>query len=164
MSVKRLTMLCLLSAVITALSCSTGTARAEGKCPVVRYVNLSAVSSYIDSTDPEYARILKDRDLASRKMKAGQSNSERGPISEDTKSEAVEATILENAESMLSSYRANNLKRINLILKKLAAEEGVDFILNYSEHVIYADSSYDLTSQVIRELEKQSKLNSPLLR
>jgi len=117
----------------------------------IRYVNLKKISDFLDNRSPEYSRIYLE-------IKRHQSEIERTQrFSENYEKLNAE---LESLEKELNDYKRQNYQLIQGILEQISNRHQIDFILQYSEHVIYAKQKFDITDEVIREIIKLEQRQS----
>ena len=138
-------------AIAYAFSCTPEYKRNTGN---IRYVNIKKVCDFLDQKSPEYSRIYFEIRKCKNEISQAQKLSEHYDRLNDK---------LESLEEEMNAYKRKNYQLIENILEQVSDKHGLDFILQYSEHVIYARKKFDITDEVIREIikleERQSIIN-----
>lgn len=145
--------------VLAAAACSSPVINdGSGDTYIIRYVNMNALYDYELTRSNEAASLKVRRDDILRKIKGVESggSGDRGRELEYYRSELVK---LEESEKKL---KASIYQKIKKAVESVAGRHEVDFILGTGEGVIYSRPVFDLTSEVIDELDKMNKNSSPV--
>jgi Skp family chaperone for outer membrane proteins len=128
-------------------------------------------------TAPEIAKmekLAKEISDLNTKLQAAKTDAERGPITSDIQKKQTEGVrIREDAERLSESLKQSMLPPIGRMVEKAVADwakaqTGVALVLDPNSeptNVVYANSSMDITNEVIRAVdaayEKDPKLAAP---
>ena len=117
----------------------------------IRYVNIKSICDFLDQRSPEYSRIYLE-------IKRYQNELLQVPESSEVYTHLN--TKLESLEKEMDNYKRKNYKLIENILEQISDKLELDFILQYSEHIVYARKKFDITDEVIREIVKLEQRQS----
>ena len=147
--------LCLL---LSAVFCASGPGVSDDY--VIRYINLNTVYEYIYNNSNE-AQIIK-RNTDSLVKKINEMESSEISVSKvelnHYKNELVKLHEKEKA------FKAESFIKIKIAVDKVAIKHNADFILNSGDGVLYSRPVYDLTYEVIKELQSLNKRTSPVFK
>ena len=149
--------LCL--AVMAAAACSTPPVTDTGSDGyIIRYININAVYEYAVSGSNEAVTLRNKRNDILKKIKSRESRATSGG-DQELDHYRRELEKLELAEK---KFKAAVFSRIKTAVESVAERHEVDFMLSTGEGVVYSRPVYDLTAEVISELDKMNKNSSPL--
>ena len=125
---------------------------------IIRYVNMNAIYDYELSRSNEAVSLKYKRDDILKKIKslesAGSGSNEREL--------GYYRSELEKLDESGTKLKAAIYARIKKAVESVAERYDVDFMLGTGEGVVYSRPVFDLTSEVIDELEKMNKNSSPV--
>lgn len=158
----------LLLIVFLLLSCSGFKKNTKGQAEavVIRYINMRSLYSYLLNKD-EKARGLKKKsellaeEIEQDKLKLLSGNDDPQKLHEKINKKREKLQSLAEDEEKHKGYLLN---KINIAVKKIAESSGCDFILNIGDEVIFGKKKYDITEDVLRELELLEKRADPVSR
>ncbi len=154
----------LAAAVAACSSCSYFKKKGEiGPPPVIRYLNLKAVYSYI---------LNKNRDALDVKKKLDQKMARLREIERDLNEPSGDHVALLDEYRQLASdlaalkgrskyYKGMILTQIDRAVKNTAKKMRIDFIHNIGDELIYAKKEYDVTEDVILEIMRLDERRAP---
>lgn len=144
----------LLAAVL--LSCA-GTAARDTGGYIIRYVNLGVIYEYELSKSNEAVMLKNKKEGILKKLEALKEGQADG--GQEAAYYREELKKIQEEEKKIKS--ALYLK-IKTAVETVAKKHEVDFLLSTGEGVIYSKPVYDLTSEVIAELDKMRTNSSPV--
>ena len=165
MSTKKLTVLLL--AMTLMMSCSSlkkGKKGAENI--VIRYINMRSLYSYILKKD-EKAELLRKK---YERLEEQIENDKLLLLQDGNDTESIYKRLNSNREKIKSVadeeelHKGKLLNRINSAVKKVAQSAGIDFILNIGDEVVYGKKKFDITEDVLKELELLEMRSNPVSR
>jgi len=154
----------LIAALFIIFSCSypVREKKEAGEPLTVRYINLNLVFDYVTRTDVEAMKLKKEKEELLNFINESEEKkeSDANPTENDKliREKKKKLSALQKDEEY---YKTRILNRINAAVKSVAKEMGADFILAMEEGIVYADRKYDITEDVIREIVKIDRRNSP---
>lgn len=146
------------------VSCSYFKKKDEaGPPPVIRYINLKAVYSYI---------LNKNRDALDVKKKLDQKLARVKELERDLDEPSGDHVAMLDEYRQLASelaglrgrskyYKGMILTQIDRAVKNVAKRMKIDFIINIGDELIYAKREYDVTEDVIREITRLDERRAP---
>ena len=137
--------------IFCSISCTPGQKKNTEVKNNIRYVNIKRICDFLDQRSPEYSRIYHD-------IKRFQN--ELLQVPESSEAHAHLTLKLESLEKEMDNYKRKNYKLIENILEQISDKLELDFILQYSEHIVYARKKFDITDEVIREIVKLEQRQS----
>lgn len=154
--------------VLLIVSCSglKKNSKEQTEVIVIRYINIRALYSYLLNKD-EKAQGLKQKieslneEIEQDKLKilSSEGNSQKLYKNINKKREK-----LQNFADDEEKYKGYLLNKINIAVKKVAESSGCDFVLNMGDEILYGKKKYDITEDVLRELELLEKRADPVSR
>ena len=165
MSTKKLTVLLL--AMTLMMSCSSlkkGKKGAENI--VIRYINMRSLYSYILKKD-EKAELLRKK---YERLEEQIENDKLLLLQDGNDTESIYKRLNSNREKIKSVadeeelHKGKLLNRINSAVKKVAQSAGIDFVLNIGDEVVYGKKKFDITEDVLKELELLEMRSNPVSR
>lgn len=145
--------------VLAAAACSSPVINdGSGDTYIIRYVNLNAIYEHELTRSNEAVSLKLKREDVLRKIRAAEaaSSGDKGSELDHYRSELVK---LEESEKKL---KVSIYQKIRKAMESVAGRHEVDFILGTGEGVIYSRPVFDLTSEVIDELDRMNKNSSPV--
>lgn len=143
---------------VCVVSCSTlGVNNQEGY--IIRYINLEIVYEYELSKSGEALALKIKKQNVIKKIKESElsmSDSTTDTEIEHYKNELVRLTEEEK------SLKASIYQKIKTAVETVSKKYDVDFLLNTGEGVVYSRPVFDLTADVVAELEKMDKNSSAI--
>jgi hypothetical protein len=135
-----------LTLVLMILSgCASGDLSKSG--PVIRYINMQALVDNLASDDPDWDMVsswLKNQSV--------------------TAAEKQPAADSEKIKKKADEIRKKVYPLIERALREVARRNGIDFVLTLSEGVVYSDSRFDMTGEVLSEARSMKIRSGPLSR
>lgn len=165
MSTKKIT--ALLLAMTLMMSCSSlkkGKKGAENI--VIRYINMRSLYSYILKKD-EKAELLRKK---YERLEEQIENDKLLLLQDGNDTESIYKRLNSNREKIKSVadeeelHKGKLLNRINSAVKKVAQSAGIDFVLNIGDEVVYGKKKFDITEDVLKELELLEMRSNPVSR
>jgi Skp family chaperone for outer membrane proteins len=155
----------MLAVALAALtSCSYFKKKDEiGPPPVIRYMNLKAVYSYILNKNRDALDVKKKLDLKMTRMKE---------IERDLDAPSGDHVALLDEYRKLASdlaalrgrskyYKGMILTQIDRAVKNVAKNMKIDFVINIGDELIYARKEYDVTEDIILEITRLDERRAP---
>lgn len=154
----------LVAAVAVCSSCSYLKKKEEvGPPPVIRYMSLKAVYTYV---------MNKNRDALDVKKKLDQKLIRMKEIERDLDEPSGDHVTLLDEYRRLSSdlaglkgrskyYKGMILTQIDRAAKNVAKKLKIDFVVNIGDELIYARKEYDITEDVILEITRIDERRAP---
>lgn len=145
--------------VLACAACSAPVvADTGGDGYIIRYINMNAVYDYELARSNEAVSLKAKREDILKKIRSTESagQGDKGRELEYYRSELVK--IEESEKKLKSSIYA----KIKKAVESVAERHGVDFMLGTGEGVVYSRPVFDLTSEVISELENMNRNSSPV--
>ncbi|HOT45638.1 MAG TPA: OmpH family outer membrane protein [Spirochaetota bacterium] len=154
----------LAAAVAVCSSCSYLKKKDEvGPPPVVRYMNLKAVYSYV---------LNKNRDALGVKKKLDEKMARTKEIERDLDEPSGDHVALLDEYRRLASelaalkgrskyYKGIILTQIDRAVKNVAKKMKIDFVINIGDELIYARKEYDITEDVLLEITRIDERRAP---
>ena len=133
------------------LSCA-GTAERDTGGYIIRYVNLGIIYEYELSRSNEAVMLKNKKEGIQKKLDESKDGSEAAHYKEELKKIQEEEKKIKSALYL----------RIKAAVETVAKKHEVDFLLSTGEGVVYSKPVYDLTSEVIAELDKMRTNSSPV--
>lgn len=145
---------------LLAASCATpAVQQTEGY--VIRYINLEVVYEYALGKSEEAQKLkIKKQDLLA-KIRTKESAPEYRPGDRSDPELEHYRTELNRLAEEEKKIKAAIYVRIRNAVEAVAKKYNVDFLLNTGEGVVYSRPVFDLTAEVVAELEKADKNSSP---
>jgi Skp family chaperone for outer membrane proteins len=140
--------------------------KGDSVAPVVRYVNLRTVYGAVLSRDEKAQRLNEKRDTINAQIEEDRRLLLLDGVDRDEVSRRLGSArrkLLELADDE-ESHKARLLNRIQTAIKNVAESIGADFVLNGGDDVLYGKKRYDITEDVIRELERIETRSDPVSR
>ena len=165
MSTKKIT--ALLLAMTLMMSCSSlkkGKKGAENI--VIRYINMRSLYSYLLKKD-EKAELLRKK---YERLEEQIENDKLLLLQDGNDTESIYKRLNSNREKIKSVadeeelHKGKLLNRINSAVKKVAQSAGIDFVLNIGDEVVYGKKKFDITEDVLKELELLEMRSNPVSR
>ncbi len=127
----------------------------ESSSTIVRYVNIKAVYEHALNNDKDLIELNKKRNslIDKKNNSAGDSKAEEIKLIEK---ELADLSVDEDALK-LRIYR-----KISDVIRDMARRRGIDFIFNRGDAMVYAKTEFDITEDVIRELNYRDDRVSPV--
>ena len=148
----------LLVAVLTAACSAPYLSGSEGDGYVIRYVNMNTIYDYELSRSNEAVSLRAKREDLLKKISAAESAGREGG---GRQLEHYRSELLKVEEAQ-KKLKAAIYARIKKAVESVAGRHEVDFMLGTGEGVVYSRPVFDLTDDVIDELEKMNKNSSPV--
>lgn len=138
------------------LLCSSAKGKEIRPSSVIRYVNLKAVYEHVLVNDKEIIEMQnKQQELINKKNKL---NSSSGEADNEAKSDDDELSLLEIDED---AVKLRVYKKISSALRDIARKRGIDLILNIGDSLVYSKKEFDITEDLIGELDHRNDKVSP---
>jgi len=155
----------MLAVVLAALaSCSYLKKKDEiGPPPVIRYMNLKAVYSYVLNKNRDALDVKKKLDLKLTRMKEIERDLDATPGDHVTLLDEYRqlAADLAGLRGRGKYYKGIILTRIDRAVKNVSKEMKIDFVINIGDELIYAKNEYDITEEVILEITRLDERRAP---
>ncbi len=154
----------LAAAVAVCSSCSYFKKKGEvGPPPVIRYMNLKAVYTYV---------LNKNRDALDVKKKLDQKLIRVKEIERDLDVPSGDHVALLDEYRQLASdlaalkgrskyYKGMILTQIDRAVRNTAKKMKIDFVINIGDELIYARKEYDVTEDVLLEITRLDERRAP---
>ena len=143
--------------LIVITSCSTiGFNSSESY--VIRYVNLNAIYEHIYNNSNEAQELKRKIDALNKKISEA----------EDSKASGSESELNYYREEMIKlrdqekQIKSGFYSKIKSAIEIVAGSHDADFVFNLSDGLLYSKNGYDITSEVIRELNSINERTSPV--
>ena len=148
--------------VIWCICIRTGVfAQTTDSVPVLRYVNIAVLADTLTSEDTEWRLSIPRYELLAQKLLTLQANRKNDEPGDEERAVRSEMGSYDQKKEMVR-VRVYNL--INRAVEIVAKRNDITIVLNYTESVIYADPSFDITGEVLLEARKERERNSRLSR
>lgn len=145
--------------ILAASACSAPVISDSGSDGyIIRYVNMNAIYDYEVSRSNEAVSLKTKRDDILKKISSRESVS-KGDADRELEYYRSELVKLEESEKKLKAFIYAKIKKA---VESVAERHEVDFMLGTGEGVVYSRPVFDLTSEVISELEKMNQNSSPV--
>lgn len=145
--------------VLAAAACSAPVITDSGSDGyIIRYININVIYDYELSKSNEAVSLKAKREEILKKIRSGESVS-RGDDNRELDYYRSELVKLDESEKKLKAVIYSKIKKA---VESVAERHEVDFMLGTGEGVVYSRPVFDLTSEVIAELEKMGKNSSPV--
>lgn len=134
----------------------------------IRSINISVIIEYMINSEP-VTKALRDRKNHLLKS-ISEIDNKLVDLIDENKRESIRVvqeryrTELHKINNKGNDFKSRILKEIDRALRKLSNERNIDFILNIGEGAVFSASEYDITEEVIREIVRLRKRNSPVSR
>lgn len=142
--------------------CAASPDKGEGTS-VVRYVNIKAVYEHALNNDKEFKELnVKRNALIDKKnslIKKPQSAASDVSAAEEIKLIEKELASLFADEDTI---KLRIYRRIGEVMRDIARRRGIDFIFNIGDVMVYAKTEFDITEDLINELDFRDERVSPL--
>lgn len=142
--------------LLSGIACTTGPGVSGDY--VIRYINLNTIYEYIYNNSNE-AQVMK-RNIDSLLKKINEMETSDNPVSK------IELNHYKNELSKLreqeKAFKSASFLKIKTAVDNVAAKHNTDFILNSGDGVVYSRPVYDLTYEVIKELQSLNRRTSPV--
>ena len=125
---------------------------------IIRYINMNAVYDYEIARSNDAVSLKAKREDILKKIRSRESVSRE----EDDRELVYYRAELVKLEESEKKLKAAIYAKIKKAVESVAERHEVDFMLGTGEGVVYSRPVFDLTSEVIAELEKMSKNSSPV--
>ncbi len=153
---------------LLAFSCSSmkKDKKGEGAAVVIRYVNLRTVYAFLLNRDEKAERLNEKRN----KLAASIEEEKTLLLKESGDRDALYRKINSNRQKLEElaaeeeSHKARLLNRIKSAVKIVAESSEADFVLNLGDEVIYGKKKFDVTEDVLKELERIESRSDPVSR
>ncbi|MDR3238020.1 MAG: OmpH family outer membrane protein [Spirochaetia bacterium] len=137
-----------------------------GPAPVIRYVNIQALYELLKNSSDRGPAITEEKETIYARIETLQreiliSSGDKDAIFE-------ELTALRRKYDSLTAeeeaVKSDILKKINRALSSVAKNESIDFIFHMGDELLYAQGKFDITEDVLREIQKLEKRSAPAIR
>lgn len=142
------------------LFCSSAPFERSRPSSVIGYVNIKTVYEHVLSTDRELAEKREKRKKLQEMKKQIVLSGLKGK-------EEIEAEIknIDNELSLLApdedAVKLRLYKKISSVVRDIARRRNLDMVLNIGDSLVYARKEFDITDDVIEELEAREERVSP---
>jgi len=158
----------ILLAAIIFCSCSSVNKdkKGDGAAIVIRYINLRTVYAFLLNKDEK----AKQMDEKRSKLETALEDDKNLLLKEEGDKETLYQRIKSNRQKLQElavdeeNHKAKLLNKIQAAVKNIAESSGADFIFNIGDEVIYAKKKYDVTEDVLSELERLESRSDPVSR
>jgi Skp family chaperone for outer membrane proteins len=154
----------LAAAVAASTSCSNfGKKGSVGPPPVIRYMNLKAVYTYVLNKNRDALDVKKKLDLKMARMKEIERDLDGPPgdhvaLLDEYRQLATDLSALKGRSKY---YKGMILSQIDRAVKNISKAMKIDFVINIGDELIYAKKEYDITEDVIIEITRLSEHSAP---
>ncbi|HOW83784.1 MAG TPA: OmpH family outer membrane protein [Spirochaetota bacterium] len=160
------------SAIILAaafvLSCSSlgKDKKTDASLPVIRYINLRAVYGFMLNRDEKARQMNEKRDKLAAEIEENKSLI----LKDGADREALYRKLnegrsrLQDLAEQEEAYKGKLLGRIQTAVRNVAESSGADFVFNLGDEVVYGKKKYDITEDVLREIERLESRSDPVSR
>ena len=134
-------------ALLLFIGCSTAEKSGDVQRPEFRYVNLRLVAETLSGEDAEWkTNSTRMKDLTTRLAQ----------LDRDTKKDlSSEKALIEKELVEIRKKNDDIRKRVYLLIdraiKDVASRNNATIVFNSSDSILYADSKYDITGEVLAE-------------
>ena len=147
----------LFTLLIVITSCSTiGFNSSESY--VIRYINLNAIYEYIYSNSNEAQDLKRKIDALNKKISDAENSKTSGSESELNYYKEEMIKLKEQEKQIKSGFYS----KIKSAVENVASTHDVDFVFNLSDGLLYSKSEYDITEEIIKELNSINERTSPV--
>jgi Skp family chaperone for outer membrane proteins len=166
--VKKASVIILILAAAAVMSCSSMGKGKKGDAgmPVIRYINLRAVYGFLLNRDEKARQMNEKRE----KLLAEIEEYKNLLLMEGDDREAIYQKLnnsrnkLQEIAEQEESYKGKLLSRIQTAVKNVAEASGADFVFNLGDEVVYGRKKYDITDDVLKEIERIESRSDPVSR
>ena len=155
----------MLAAALAALiSCSYLKKKDEvGPPPVIRYMNLKAVYSYVLNRNRDALDVKKKLDLKMERMREIERDLDAPPgdhvtLLDEYRQLAADLAALRGRGKY---YKGIILTQIDRAVRNVSRNMEIDFVINIGDELIYAKKEYDITEEVILEITRLDARRAP---
>lgn len=130
---------------------------------VIRYVNIKVVYEHALNNDKEFVEINNKRQTLIDK-KNSLTKKQQGASSGESTAEEIKQIDRELAALFADEdvIKLRIYRKIGDIIRDMARRRGIDFIFNIGDVMVYAKTEFDITEDVISELNYRDDRVSPL--
>ena len=151
-----------------ALSCSSlgKDKKTDASLPVIRYINLRAVYGFMLNRDEKARQMNEKRDKLAAEIEENKSLI----LKDGADREALYRKLnegrsrLQDLAEQEEAYKGKLLGRIQTAVRNVAESSGADFVFNLGDEVVYGKKKYDITEDVLREIERLESRSDPVSR
>jgi len=151
----------LLLCPVISLSCAVAPVNDNGGY-VIRYVNMQVIYGHEISLSNEAVQLRSKREALLKKIRDREA-ALYGKTGEKPDEEILHYRgELAKIEEQQEKLKSQIYTRIKKAVEAVAAKYEVDFLLGTGEGVVYSRPLYDLTPEVLTELDRMRKNSSPV--
>ncbi len=144
------------------LQCSSVPFGKNEPSSVIRYVNMKAVYEHVLKTDKEIMENSKKREALLEKKKLLASSS--GSLKDDDKVKA-EIQLIDKELSLLAidedDVKLRIYKKISAALRDISRRRNIDMVFNIGDALVYAKKDFDITDDIIDEINHREDQADP---